>query len=108
MSILKKMSVNIPVVEALEQMPSYAMFMKYLVTKKWKVNFYPSNNMHHCNGIVSWSLVEKKEDPGVVTIPFTIGSFKFPRALYDLRASINLISLVVYQQLGLGWPNIYL
>ncbi|XP_070034889.1 uncharacterized protein [Nicotiana tomentosiformis] len=32
--IMKNLSINVPLVEALEQMPSYAKFMKDLVTKK--------------------------------------------------------------------------
>ena len=33
-TMLKQLSINVPLVEALEQMPGYAKFMKYLVTKK--------------------------------------------------------------------------
>ena len=33
-TMLKQFSINVPLVEALEQMPSYAKFMKDLVTKK--------------------------------------------------------------------------
>ena len=32
--MLKQLSINVPLVEALEQMPGYAKFMKDLVTKK--------------------------------------------------------------------------
>ena len=32
--MLKQLSINVPLVEALEQMPDYAKFMKDLVTKK--------------------------------------------------------------------------
>ena len=33
-TMLKQFSINVPLVQALEQMPGYAMFMKDLVTKK--------------------------------------------------------------------------
>ena len=33
-TMLKQLSINVPLVEALEQMPGYAKFMKDLVTKK--------------------------------------------------------------------------
>lgn len=39
MSILKELSVNVPFVEALEQMLVYAKFTKDLVTKKWIMVF---------------------------------------------------------------------
>jgi len=60
-------------VEALEQMPGYAKFMKDLVTKKRAVSHDFSNNVHHCSAIATRSLVQKKEDPGAFMIPGTIG-----------------------------------
>ena len=38
-TMLKKLSINVPFVETLEQMPGYAKFMKDLVTKKRLVTF---------------------------------------------------------------------
>ncbi|KAF3683772.1 putative replication protein B-like [Capsicum annuum] len=86
-------------------MPGYEKFMKDLVTKKWMVSFEPTDNMHYCSAIPSQSLVQKEEDPGALIIPFTIRPLNFSRALYDLGASINLMPLVVYKQLGLGLPK---
>ncbi|XP_049366950.1 uncharacterized protein LOC125831852 [Solanum verrucosum] len=87
-TILRQLSMNIPLVETLEQMPGYAKFMKDLVTK------------------TKLSLVQKKEDPGAFTIPCTIESIEFAKALCDLRASINLMLLAIYKQLGLGVPKL--
>lgn len=67
--MLKEVSVNIPLVEALEQMPGYATFMKDLVTKKRTVTMEPVENIHHCSAVATRSLVEKNEDPGAFTIP---------------------------------------
>ncbi|XP_049349268.1 uncharacterized protein LOC125813838 [Solanum verrucosum] len=83
-TMLKQLSVNIPLVEALEQMPGYAKFMKDLVTKKRVVSHDFSNDVHHCSVIATRSLVQKKEDPGTFTISCTIGSIKFAKALCDL------------------------
>ncbi|XP_049356739.1 uncharacterized protein LOC125821364 [Solanum verrucosum] len=101
-TMLKQLSVNIPLVEALEQMPGYAKFMKDLVIKKRAVSHDFSNDVHHCSAIATRSLVHKKEDPGAFTIPCTIGSIKFAKALCDLGASINLMPLAIYKKLGLG------
>ena len=38
-TMLKQFSINVPLIEALEQMPGYAKFMKYMVTKKRFVSF---------------------------------------------------------------------
>ncbi|KAK4706676.1 hypothetical protein R3W88_033776 [Solanum pinnatisectum] len=104
-NLLKQLSVNIPLVEALEQMLGYAKFIKDLVTKKRAVSFDLTNNIHHCNAIATRSLVQKKEDPGAFTIPCTIGSFEFAKDLCDLGASINLMPFAIYKQLGLGVPK---
>ncbi|XP_015165151.1 uncharacterized protein [Solanum tuberosum] len=104
-TILRQLSLYIPLVEALEKMPGYAEFMKDLVPMKRKVSIDLTNHIHHCSAIAIRSLVKKKEDPGALTIPCTIGSIKFAKALYDLRASINLMPLAIYKQLGLGVPK---
>ena len=41
MAIMKQLTVNVPLMEALEQMPNYAKFMKELLTKKRKVRSEP-------------------------------------------------------------------
>ena len=50
-------------------------------------------------------LVKKTEDPGAFTIPCTVGSLHFTKALCDLGASINLMPLLIYKKLGLGDPK---
>ncbi|XP_015164447.1 uncharacterized protein [Solanum tuberosum] len=88
-SMLRQLSVNIPLVEALEQMPRYAKFMKDLVTKKRAVSIDLTDNVHHCSVIATRSMVQKKEDPGAFTIPCTIESIEFAKDLCDLGDSIN-------------------
>ena len=61
--------------------------------------------MQHCSSIATRSLVQKKEDPGVFTIPCAVGSLHFAKALCDLGASINLIHLSIDKKLGLGDPK---
>ncbi|XP_047253647.1 uncharacterized protein LOC124887770 [Capsicum annuum] len=55
--------------------------------------------------IATRSLVEKMEDPGAFTLPYTIRSFTFAHALCDLAAIIKLMPFVVFKQLGLGAPK---
>ena len=59
-TMLKQLSINVPLLEALEQMPGYAKFMKNLVTKKKSVTFQDDDRMQHCSAIVTRSLVQKK------------------------------------------------
>lgn len=104
MAMLKQLIINMPLVEALKQMPGYAKFMKELVTKKKAVSYKLKDNLHYCSTISTKSLVQKKLDPGAFTIPCTIGSMEFAKALCDLGARVNLMPLVVYIKLGLGNP----
>ncbi|PHT42257.1 Polygalacturonase [Capsicum baccatum] len=105
MTMLKQMTINVPLVEALEQMPGYAKFMKDLLTKKRTVSYDMADNVHHCSAIATRLLVQKKADPGAFTIPCTIGSLDFAKALCDWGASINLMPLSIYRKLGLGDPT---
>ena len=83
-TMLKQLSINVPLVEALEQMPGYAKFMKDRVTKKRSITFEDDDRLQHCSAIATRSLVQKEEDLGAFTIPCTVGSLHFAKALCDL------------------------
>ena len=78
--MLKQLSVNVPLVEDLEQMPSYAKFMKDPVTKKRPVTLEDDDRMQHYSAIATRSLVQNKKDPGAFTIPCTVRSLHFAKA----------------------------
>ena len=59
-TMLKQLSINVPLVETLEQIPDFAMFIKVLVTKKRSVTFEDDDRMQHCSAISTRSLVQKK------------------------------------------------
>ena len=60
-TMLKQLSINVPVVEALEQMPGYAKFMKDLVTKKRSITFEDDDRLQHCSDIATSSLIQRKK-----------------------------------------------
>ncbi|XP_070031924.1 uncharacterized protein [Nicotiana tomentosiformis] len=49
-------------------------------------------------------MAPKLEDPGAFTIPCTIGSTEFAKALCDLMESINLMPYLIFKTLGIGQP----
>ncbi|XP_070013372.1 uncharacterized protein [Nicotiana sylvestris] len=98
--MMKSLSINLPLVEALEQMPGYAKFMKNLVIKKRSMDCETIKITHQVSAIVH-SMALKLEDPDA----FTIGSANFAKALCDLGASINLIPYSVFKTLGIGKPR---
>lgn len=85
-------------------MPWYAKFMKGLVTKKWEVSCELEPDLHFFSAISIRTLMQKKPDPSAVTIPCTIRTMEFTKALCDLGASVNLIPLTIYKKLGLRNP----
>ncbi|XP_070011440.1 uncharacterized protein [Nicotiana sylvestris] len=102
--MMKSLFINVPLVEALEQMPGYAKFMKDLVTKKRSMDCETIKITHQVS-VIMHSMAPKLDDPGDFTIPCTIGSAEFEKALCDLGASINLMPYSVFKTLGIGQPR---
>ncbi|XP_062116927.1 uncharacterized protein LOC133830858 [Humulus lupulus] len=103
LNIFKKIHINIPLVDALEQLPNYANFMKEVMSKKCKLEDYETVKLtEECSAIIKRQLPEKLKDPGSFTIPCVIGELHIEKALCDLGASINLMPLSIFQKLNLG------
>ncbi|KAK4724014.1 hypothetical protein R3W88_026793 [Solanum pinnatisectum] len=105
LSVFKKLSINLPLVEAFLEIPGCAKFMKELVTKKRSLDYETIEVPHSCCTIMTKELITKREDHGAFTIPCTIGMLQFAKALCYLGASINLMPYAIYKQLGLGEPK---
>ncbi|XP_070017149.1 uncharacterized protein [Nicotiana sylvestris] len=102
--MMKSLSINMMLVEAFEQISGYEKFMKVLMTKKRLMNYETIKMTHQVNTILH-SMGPKLEDPGAFTIPCTIGSADFTKALCDLGASIHLMPYSVFKTLGIVQPR---
>ena len=103
MEVFKKLHINIPFANVLEQMPNYVKFMKGILSKKRRLSDFETVNLtKECSVILQRKLQQKLKDSGSFTILCTIGNSIFERALCDLGASINLIPLSIFRRLGLG------
>lgn len=100
--IFKKLQINIPFAEALEQMPTYAKFMKDIISRKRTIGDEDVTLTEQCSAILQRKIPKKLKDPGSVTIPCTIGDRTFKKALIDLGASVSLMPLSIYKKLGIG------
>ncbi|KAJ8749541.1 hypothetical protein K2173_025736 [Erythroxylum novogranatense] len=101
--VIDKLTINIPFAEALENMPSYAKFMKDVLSKKRRLGDHETVALtEECSAILQKKLPPKLKDPGSFTIPSVIGTQIFGKALYDLGASINLMPISVFRKLGMG------
>ena len=92
-----------PLLDAIQQVPSYAKFLKDMCTKKRKTNIFKKVFLaSNISELLTMPIPIKYKDPGSPTISCIIGHTTINRALLDLGASINLLLFSVYQQLGLG------
>jgi hypothetical protein len=100
---LKKVEINIPLLDAIKQIPSYAKFLKDCCTNNRKFQEYEQVALtKEVSAVLLRKLPPKLKDPGSFTIPCRIGDKLFDRTLLDLGASINLLPYEVYQKLSLG------
>ena len=100
--MFKQVQINVPLLDAIQQVPSYVKFLKDICTKKRKINvpkkvFLTSN----ISELLTKPIPVKYKDPGSPTISCIIRQTTINRALLDLEASINLLPFSVYQQVGL-------
>ncbi|XP_031376077.1 uncharacterized protein LOC116191018 [Punica granatum] len=104
LDVFKKLQINIPFAEALQQMPSYARFMKDLLTKKRKFDgSEPVMLTGECSMILQKdlpNLPRKQRDQGSFTVPCTIGNFHFENVLIDSGARVSNIQRVL---LRMSW-----
>ncbi|XP_073133731.1 uncharacterized protein [Henckelia pumila] len=103
LEIFKKMHINIPFVDNLEQMPNYAKFIKDVMSNNRKLQENEVVNLtEKCSAILQKKLPQKLKDSGSFTIPCYIGGDKVNKVLCDLGASINLMHFSIYRDLELG------
>ncbi|KAG9453964.1 hypothetical protein H6P81_006868 [Aristolochia fimbriata] len=102
----KTLKINIPLLEAVRQMPLYGKFLKEILSGKRKMEEQGTVVLNeNCSAILKNELPTKLKDPGSFTIPCEIGSNKFANALCDLGASVNLMPLSLCRYLNLGEPQ---
>ncbi|XP_016513673.2 uncharacterized protein LOC107830575 [Nicotiana tabacum] len=77
--------------------------MKDLMSRKFDFQDLETITLKQtCSAVVSRPIAEKLSDPRSFTIPCTIDSYAFAKALCDLGASINRMPLSIYKKLGIG------
>ena len=103
LEIFNQVKLNVPLLEAIQQVPANSKFLKDMCTKKRKTNvpkkvFLVTN----ISELLSGPIPIKYKDPEWPTITCIKGQIEISRALHNLGASINLLPLSMYQQLWLG------
>ncbi|WJZ98397.1 hypothetical protein VitviT2T_016924 [Vitis vinifera] len=103
LEVLRQVKINIPLLDMIKQVPTYAKFLKDLCTIKRGLNVNKKAFLtEQVSAIIQCKSHWKYKDPGCPTISVMIGGKVVEKALLDLGASVNLLPYSVYKQLGLG------
>ena len=101
--MLRQVKVNIPLLDMIKQVPTYAKFLKDLCTVKKGLGINKKALLtEQVSSIIQCKTLLKYKDPGSPTIPVNIGGTCIDKALLDLGASVNLLPYSMYKQLGMG------
>ena len=103
LEVLRQVKVNIPLLDMIKQVSTYAKFLKYLCTIKRGLNVNKKVfSTKQVSAIIQCRSPLKYKDSGYPTITVMIGGKLVEKALLDLGSSVNLLPYSVYKQLGLG------
>lgn len=103
LEVLKQVKVNLPLIEAIKQIPNYAKVLKDLCRQKRHPQL-PEKEMvrAHVSAMILGILPPKLPDPGAPVIPIQVGNFKIDRALLDLGASVSILLGSLYDEKEFG------
>ena len=100
--VLKQVKINIPLLDMIKQVPTYAKFLKDLCNVKSRIKLSKKAFLtEQVSAIIENKAMVKYKDLGCPTISVQIGDSFMERALLDLRDSVNLLSYSIYKKLGL-------
>ena len=96
----RQVTITIPLVDAIQHIPSYAKFLKGLCTPTRKPKRIHMSEP--ISSIMLSTLPRKRRDPGAPMISCEIGGRTFTRSLLDTGASVNILLKGVYDICPLG------
>jgi hypothetical protein len=98
--VVRRLRINMPLLDAL-QVPTYSRYLKDILANKYEIATLGVDHVkksEKCSAAITNGL-EKQKDPGCPTIPCSVGSFKFEKALCDLGASVSVMPRDVFEKL---------
>ena len=96
--MLRQVKVNIPLLDMIKQVPTYAKILKNLCTVKRGLNVDKKVFLtEQVSAIIQCKTPVKYKDLGCPTISVNIGGTCVEKALLDLGASFNLLPYSMYK-----------
>ncbi|XP_071917147.1 uncharacterized protein [Coffea arabica] len=103
LEIFRKVEINIPLLDAIKQVPRYAKFLRDLCVNRMRLRGDERVVVgENVSAILQRKLPPKCGDPGMFTIPCRIGNSLIGKAMLDLGVSINVMPKSIYASLNLG------
>ena len=103
LEVLRQEKVNIPLLDMIKQVPTYAKFLKDLCTVEKGLSINKKVFLtEQVSSIIQCKTLVKYKDPGSPIISVNIERNCIDKALLDLGANVNMLPYSVYKQLGLG------
>ncbi|XP_027182216.1 uncharacterized protein LOC113780634 [Coffea eugenioides] len=103
LEVFRKVEINIPLLDAIKQVPKYAKFLRDLCVNRRRLRGDERVIVgENVSAVLQRKLPPKCGDPGMFTIPCRIGNTVIRRAMLDLGASINVMPKSIYVSLKLG------
>ena len=98
MEIFGKLEINLPFLQALK-LPTFSKFIKEFIAGKNKPDGKIVIGENVSAVIQKRRMPSKCTDPGMFTLPISLGDIKIEHAMCDLGASINVLPLSIYKKL---------
>ncbi|XP_071933193.1 uncharacterized protein [Coffea arabica] len=103
LEVFRMVQVNIPLLDAVKQVPKYAKFLKDLCVNKRKLKGDEQVVVgENISAVLQRKLPPKCRDPDMFSISCGIGNTKIRDAMLNLGASINVMPKLIYDSLKLG------
>ena len=98
--LFEQVHINIPLLDAIKHVPSYAKFLKSLCTPKRETKTV--NLSAEVSAFILNEMPKKRKDPGSPLVSCSIKGMTFSKALLDLGASVNLLPTYLFDKFNLG------
>ncbi|XP_021776444.1 uncharacterized protein LOC110740271 [Chenopodium quinoa] len=103
LEVMRGLQVNIPFLHAMSQMPTYAKFLKDLLSNKSRLGESATISLpKEVSAIIQNKFPQNLGDPGSYAIPVKIGDLEAMDALCDLGASVILMPYSIAKILKVG------
>ncbi|XP_057747148.1 uncharacterized protein LOC130966372 [Arachis stenosperma] len=102
LQVFKKVKVTIPLLDAIQQIPKYAKFLKDLCTHKNRLGELETLSLGSSISSLIEPIPKQYGDPGPCLVSCRIGGYTFHDCMCDLGACVSIMPLSIYVRLNLA------